>query len=339
MTNKINPPLIIAGSGRSGTTWILDSIAEANGMATIFEPLHPIGVPAARPFANRYVRDDSHEPELRNFMNKVFEGRLKSIWAKYRIRPDRLRPRFGQSVFQGQKNCMLLHSKDLLAQYVRFLNHYRVYRKSKSDRFIVKFIRANLMLGWLAKNYDARIVFTVRHPAAVVASILRLIENSPHDWGYKKALEQYENDERLQNDYLCKYNDIRNNPLSLVQGLTVVWCIENILPMIIAQNAGCCVVFYEDLVANPENHWEHIVQSLGLNVVPSKNINVKPSQQASIDIREKLFDKTQLTKWKKYLSEKQLREIDNILHAFHVTVYSAWDPMPISRIQTVEDLH
>ena len=54
-----NSPIIIAGSGRGGTTWILDSIAEANNLRTIFEPLNTVFVPAAKPFAYRYVRDDS----------------------------------------------------------------------------------------------------------------------------------------------------------------------------------------------------------------------------------------------------------------------------------------
>ena len=335
-----NPPLIIAGSGRSGTTWILDSIAEANDMATIFEPLHPIGVPAAKPFANRYVRDESYETELRNFMDRVFEGKSQSIWAKYRIRPDRLRPRFGPTGSQGQKNGQFLYFKDLLAQYVRFLNHYRMYKRYQSGRFIVKFIRANLMIGWLAKNYDAKIVFVVRHPAAVVSSRLRLIENSPmHDWSFKDVLQQYEKDEHLREDYLYKYNATLHSSLSLTSGLAVIWCVENILPIIKVQKAGHRVAFYEDLIDNPKAHWDHTVYSLGLNAVPKSELLVNPSQQASIHMKKGIFDvNTQLTKWRQHLSKEQLLEIDKILSIFHVTIYSVWDPMPISRIQADEYL-
>ena len=99
--NIAQTPLIIAGLGRSGTTWILDSLAEANGLATLFEPLHPNAVPHAKFFSNRYVRDDSYEPELSKFMDKVFSGDLRSVWAKYRVRPDSLLPYFDRSAPQS----------------------------------------------------------------------------------------------------------------------------------------------------------------------------------------------------------------------------------------------
>ena len=77
-------PLIIAGSGRSGTTWVLDAIAYANGLRTVFEPLHPQGVRKARGFAYRYVEDTASEPELAAFLTHIFTGQLRCLWTKYR---------------------------------------------------------------------------------------------------------------------------------------------------------------------------------------------------------------------------------------------------------------
>ena len=65
-----NNPLVIAGSGRSGTTWILDVLAEANNLRPVFEPLNPYGVNEARDFGNRYVRENANEPELKCFMER-----------------------------------------------------------------------------------------------------------------------------------------------------------------------------------------------------------------------------------------------------------------------------
>ena len=261
-----NPPIIIAGSGRSGTTWILDSIADANNLRTILKPLNPVFVPAAKPFAYRYVRDDSHEPALRNFMDRVFAGNLRSIWANYRVNPHMLRPWSirARGVFRIYRHNPLLQCKVLCGQYVRLLSHYRKYKSPKSDRLIVKFIRANLMMGWLAKNYDTKIVLVVRHPAAVISSRLRLIESSPaHYWGFDEVLQQYREDEHLREDYLYRYDDIVHRPLSSISAVTVTWCIENILPIIKAQKAGYCAVFYEDLIDNPKAHWDHTVHSHG----------------------------------------------------------------------------
>ena len=159
-----NAPIIIAGSGRSGTTWVLDAIANANNLRTIFEPLHPIGVPVAKPFANRYVRDDANEPELKFFMDKVFSGVFKSLWANYRVRPDRLHLTYHQSGSLRHKLGFLKHN------YKKLAIHYCRYHKVKFSNLIVKFTRANLMLGWLSKNYSAKILLIVRHPGAVVHS-------------------------------------------------------------------------------------------------------------------------------------------------------------------------
>ena len=330
-----NRPILIFGSGRSGTTWILDALAEANNLRTIFEPLNPIAVPTARPFANRYVRDDGYEPELRNFMDRVLTGSLRSLWANYRVLPDRLRPWSALAVFRRTKHNPY---KMLLGQYMGLLSHYRRYKKTNVDGIIIKFIRANLMIGWFARNYDAKIVFVVRHPAAVIASRLRLIESSPvHNWNFDKELKQYREAEYLREDYQYRYDDLLHRPLSPVSALTTIWCIENILPIINAQKAGqCLVVFYEDLIDNPKGQWEHIVQSLDLNVVPAEELQVKPSQQTSMNMQEGVFDVIQLTKWTKYLGRKQVDEIDKILNTFHVTIYSAFNPMPVSRIQAEE---
>ena len=56
-------------------------------------------------------------------------------------------------------------------------------------------------------------------------------------------------------------------------------------------------------------------------------------------MKKGIFDgNTQLTKWRQHLSKEQLLEIDKILNIFHVNIYSALDPMPISRIQAHEHL-
>ena len=104
MNNRINPLKIIAGSGRSGTTWILDCLAESNKLDTIFEPFHPKCFPSARKFANHYIREEDSAPELQMLIEKIFSGELKNIWTKYRIRPDRFHPWSNNPAFQQHHN-------------------------------------------------------------------------------------------------------------------------------------------------------------------------------------------------------------------------------------------
>jgi len=311
-----NAPLIIAGSGRSGTTWVLDAIAQSNNLRTIFEPLHPNAVPEAGRFANCYIRDDEHRPELKAFMDKIFSGNLRSLWANYRIRPERLRIKFN-------KPGTLVYNYKLLL-------HYLKYRKASHHKgLIVKFIRANLMLGWLSMMYQPKIILLMRHPGAVAASKMKL--GGPN-WSHEGILKLYLKDEKLFSDYLYRFKDIIVKQLSPVEGHTIMWCIENMIPLQEAQNKNYCLVFYENLILNSKQEWRRIIDFLGLKGVPNKDMLICPSQQVSSEMREKTFDEKQIGRWMNNFNKKQLAEIDEILKIYDVPFYRAFDPLPIQNI-------
>jgi len=325
-------PLIIAGSGRSGTTWVLDVLAEANNLRPVFEPLNPLGVAEARAFGHCYVRENAYEPELKSFMEKVFNGELNYIWPKTRILLDTMRPSILQMTSWN-------YTYTLLSRYKTFSIRYYTYFKKKSFRPITKFIRANLLLDWLSANFSPRIIFLVRHPGAVAASKITASKtqggavwdfNGPNE---QRILLQYKQDEQLRNDYLGKYFEIFSEKLSPVSGHTLLWCIENILPVYRQQKKKRYVFFYEDIVNNPEREFDHMIKILGLDRKPDKSIVVRPSQQASLEMRNESVAELQLTRWMKSFDQHQLSEIDRILKFFKVTIYDAYEPMPVSRTQ------
>ena len=328
---EINP-LVIAGSGRSGTTWVLDVLAEANNLRTIFEPLSPFFVPEARSFANCYVRENAHEPELKRFMEKVFKGEFHNLWIDIRCYKANLLPSVSQMTSWD-------YMYNFGAFYKLFLGRSLKYRRKKSFIPITKFIRANLMLDWIEKNFNAKTVYVVRHPGAVVASQIAASKaKSGAVWDFngstkQSILSQYKQDEQLRKDYLDKYYQIFSEKLSPVAGHTLLWCIENILPVYNQQKKKHYVFFYEDIVKNPEKEFGRMVKVLSLERKPDSVIIVRPSQQASMEMKNEAFGDKSLTRWMKKLSKQQLGEIDNILKIFNVKIYNAYDPMPISRIQ------
>ena len=338
ISNKDNFTRIIAGSGRSGTTWILDVLAESNKLDTVFEPLHPKCVPGVGKFANNYIRDDDFVPELQRLIEKIFKGNMKNIWTNYRIRPDRFNPWSDNPAFQHQNDNLFNKCHILLSGFKKFFINYLKYRK-KTGAIIVKFIRANLMLGWISKNFDVKIVFVVRHPASVIASMLRKLEkDGVNDWGVKSALHKYWSNIHLREDYLKSYEDVFNEKLSLTSELAVIWCIENTIPIIKAQKNKQCVIFYEDLITEPKRNWEIIVKSLGLENIPDEKIYRKPSHEASDEIKNFVSKFDQLNKWKSHLKKDQIDDISNILKKFKINIYSVDEPLPIKRIQTDEHL-
>ena len=329
-------PLIIAGSGRSGTTWVLDVLAEPNNLRPVFEPLNPDGVNEARAFSNCYLSENAYEPELKRFMERVFAGELKYLWPNTRflprIFPDDMRPAISGMTFWN-------YNYALLSRYKRFFIRYFSYVRKKSFRPITKFIRANLMLDWLVENFNPRIIFLVRHPGAVAASQIAASNlKGGTVWDFygphiQRVLFQYKNDEQLRKDYLGKYYKIFSEKLSPVAGYTLIWCIENILPIYNLQRKNNYVFFYEDIVKNPGREFDLMVKILGLEKNPDKSHFLRPSQQASLEMRNNSIAELQLIRWMKSFSQQQLEEIEKILKFFNVTIYNAYEPMPVSRTQ------
>jgi hypothetical protein len=311
------PQLIIAGSGRSGTTWVLDCIAKANNLRPIFEPLNPIGVSSAKGFANIFLTGEDQDPELKAFLDKVLSGKLRSLWVNYRMRPNRLKP-------------TLSNFHQLLSNYNNLLINYRTYKDvNRRKSTIVKFIRANLMLGWLSENYQSKILLIVRHPGAVIASKLKL---GGQYWSPAETLKQYLDDKKLVDKYLSTHKYLRMDSLSVIESYTLIWCIENMIPLSQANKYGYCVVFFENLLVNGDREWKRIIDYFGLLNIPPKEIIERPSQQAPKDIIGKKIYQNQISKWKEKFSKKEVSEIGKILDLFEVPFYSAMEPMPLQKV-------
>lgn len=307
-------PVIIAGSGRSGTTWVLDSLAEANCRRTIFEPLHPIGVPAASRFAHQYVKPDAHDSELRAFMDRVFSGEMRSLWANYRIRPDRFNPlRYGPIP-------IYLH----IRKSVQLLRKY-AFRRDLSG-LIVKFIRANLMLPWLARQYGFPTILVVRHPCAVVASRLKL---STADWSAEKALGRYRDDKAVYELIGERFNVDLARPMSAASALSCVWCIENVLPVEWAAQENYRVVAYENLLMYPEIEWRRVVSFLGLEKIPNTELLGAPSQQSAPDMCDRKFTPQHIERWRTQLGSEEIAAVADMMERFGSDLYSVDSAMPV----------
>ena len=312
------PVRLIAGSGRSGTTWVLDALAEANALRPVFEPLHPLAIPQARPFAYRYFRPESEQAAAQAFLTTVFDGTFRSWWTDYRVRPDRLRPGFN-----AIQSVSALH--EYFRRWRKLYRRYRQYAPGMRRRgLLVKVIRANLMLAWIRARFDARIVLVLRHPGAVVESRLRL---GGEDWEPQEQLQRYLAQTDLQRDYLFKYDALLHGPLSAAQAHTAIWCIENQLFLTESSSGAFTVAFYEHLLSGQSESWRSVVDSLALEHLPDQRLLANPSQSARVT-RSGTFDSGEGQRWHERLTPTIRREISEILRAMDVTIYDVDDPMP-----------
>jgi hypothetical protein len=133
MTKK---PVILAGSGRSGTTWLGNILAANPNVRILFEPFDHRRVPAASLLPLRaYARLGEPKREWEPLMQQVLTGAISNEWVNRQSSP---------------------------------------WQRWFSSRLLIKTIRAHLMLGWISQQYGTPIVYVTRHPCAVVHSRLKL---------------------------------------------------------------------------------------------------------------------------------------------------------------------
>lgn len=135
--------LVVLGSPRSGTTWLMNVLCCLPGAAPIFEPLNRRqDRRLARILDDEFPRiaPDEDRPALEALLRDVYRGHHLTRWSSaYASVPALLR----------------------------------------ADRFVVKLIRAMRAAGWLCTRFPQnRGVLLLRHPCAVVSSMLR----SPGIW-------------------------------------------------------------------------------------------------------------------------------------------------------------
>jgi hypothetical protein len=306
---------VIAGSGRSGTTWILDCLADSNNLCPIFEPLHPNVSDIGNLYAHRALAAGEKHPELERFLREVSLGKAHRLWTRYRGRKDLLFPRAEE----------LTSIDDMKVCYHRWRHLLRdapkLWSAARRSEPIVKFIRANRMLDWLAESYSSRIVLVVRHPGAVVGSQLRL---GPI-WDPRPVLDRYRRDQVLDRQTAGKYRIALRSQLTPVQGLTLNWIIENQWALDAHNTCPVPIFFYEDLRADPDLSWRRLCEALCLKSLPDTTQRSRPSQQSWGTAHGP--DSTELRKrWK--LSIEDCKSMQTMMDDMGVTMYSMSEAMP-----------
>jgi hypothetical protein len=126
--------ILVAGTARSGTTWLGDIIASQIPSRILFEPFNPDLVPEYRGFQYfQYMRPGVEDPGFLSFARKVFTGEIRNRWI------DR--------------------------QNERIYSRYRLIKEIRIN-LALKWLRDNFP--------EMPILFIMRHPCAVVASRMEL---------------------------------------------------------------------------------------------------------------------------------------------------------------------
>ncbi len=308
---------LIAGSGRSGTTWVLDALAHANGLRPVFEPLHPYVSDIGDRYAHRALTSDEEHPELAQFLAEVCAGRRIALWTKYRRQLRWLLPPPADFSTRRDAGRVWRHWNKLFREIPVLAT------ASRRREPIVKCIRANLMLDWLSRGQSWRVVLIVRHPGAVIESELR------GSWNASFALDRFRNDARLHELTNGRYVQLLEQKLTPVEALAARWVIENQWVVERARFNRVTVVHYEQLRASPEPTWAQVVDALGLTAAPDAASLSKPSQQSSPN-RFGAPVTSPRTRWQRVLTADQTDSIQRVLDEVQCDMYSMSRPEPLA---------
>jgi hypothetical protein len=307
---------LIAGSGRSGTTWVLDALATANELRPIFEPLHPNVSTVGERYAFRALAPGESHPELRRFLETVCFGKSFTLWTRYRANRRLLFPPL-------EKLSTLRDVARTYRDWRRFLSDAPwLMRMARGQVPLIKCIRANLMLGWWSCQFECSTVFLVRHPGAVIESKLR------GPWNVHGELDRIRGDPGFHELTGDRYRALLGRDLTRAEAMAAVWVIENQWAIEHAARDGVTVVFYECLTTKPEREWQRICHALSLSNLPQPEVIARPSQQSSPAFAGSSGIAAAEPRWMSAMSREQSVRIQEILSEVEFGLYKMSDPEP-----------
>lgn len=136
---NINRTILVVCPGRSGSTWLAETIAALHGYIILWEPLHLENNPESK--ANGF-----------GWQNYFYTG------GSYKKQKEYL-----EKVYTGQK--LSTRTLTSLEFQPSELINFRGY--------VVKHVNANMILPYIMEWFPIRAVLMIRHPCAVVASQLK----------------------------------------------------------------------------------------------------------------------------------------------------------------------
>lgn len=278
---------IITSSPRSGSTWLGNILSDMPKSMILFEPLHLVHVPESKKAGfdwRTYKEKEQEWEEGKWFFHKIFCGRCLNPWT---TRETTLK-------------------KTLFAK-----------------RLIVKFVRANRLLPWIAHNFNLPLpILLLRHPCAVIASQLK-----SNDWNNiaKPSMPVFIDEYPSLKELFVTSNSVE-------EYLALAWCLDQFPAFMHPKPYPWQVITYEELALSTHV----VVERINKNWNTKIKLNPKGfMQKSSVTYNTGISG---VSGWLEQLRLDQKLRIMHIVHGFGFTFYSPYSPLPDMRILDCMDL-
>jgi hypothetical protein len=287
--------LVISGMRRGGTTWLAELIAGIHDTTLVWEPLNIVDPRKARDLrwavdarqipngANwwiPFIPQSADDPEARQYFHRLFTGQL-----------------LHSSMFQLTSEVPT----------------------SPTRHYLFKFCRANRLLPWMVKTFAMRPpVFLVRHPCAVVASMMRHRPAAHLTAPFVVVPDRYSAE--FHQPYLSYLASLETRE----EIFAALWCLDHSVPLNHPWNDQRWITLsYECLVKHGRDAFRGLCQRLELPETAGIEARLKRPSRTTVDGSPILEGGDQLSGWRKHLSRAQIDRVLAVVAHFGLDdVYS-----------------
>lgn len=302
-------PILVTGAHRSGTTWVGKMLAVDPDLAYISEPLnvfHRFGVlRVPTPHWYTYICDDNQQA---------------------------YKPAFCEMIAFQYHGWLEIKSLRSVKDFLRMIRDWRnfIQAKRKKQSPLIKDPFAIFSTEWFANDLGCRVVIVVRHPAAVVSSLVRLGWN----FDFTDLLEQ----PLLMRDWLEPFRDnmelMLKAPDDVIAQGSLLWrMVYQAVANLQKRHPEFIIVRHEDVSIDPLNEFEKIYSVLGMDF--SKSAREKINDYSSIrnpkeishrDIHSfRLNSRANIKNWQQRLTESEVLKVSQLTHDIATLFYSEED--------------
>jgi hypothetical protein len=244
-------------------------------------------------------------------------GRLdltSSFRPRQYLRPDERDPRY------------LEPATAIVTGHIRSLWTDKYNRAMWPRKRLVKDVRANLLLPWLARTFpDMRLVFILRHPCAVAHSQMSVSRN------WRADLRLFLDQDDLMKDHLAPFLPTIDSARDDFERLIAVWCINNYVPLRALKEQNVQVSFYEDFCVAPREEVATLLSSLGKRADPGAMRMVERPSATTRRDSPVVSGASLIDGWRGSVTAEQLDGALRILGAFGLDRIYGRDSLPLTR--------
>ncbi|MFQ6678155.1 MAG: sulfotransferase [Fidelibacterota bacterium] len=314
---KINHPILITGSHRSGTTWVGNVLKQTSNTLYLHEPLTPNSITRsfyAPKLWYQYFNPNQNYPRAKEDLDELFHGNYP-LSAVFHFKNKLPHTDFRNP---GGINDDKINFKYAKWRGIAFYDSIKLKLKNGAENKIIPLIKDPIALTaaeWLHKTWNTKNILLIRHPAAFVSSLKRL------DWRFN--FMNFSQQPDLMSRFFEPYrSQIENPPKDPIAEAALVWtCLTAIIVKYQQLYPNWIYIRHEDLSNEPIHQFQLLFKKLKFTYSDkienyiNKTTNIKnPSEvthdskvhQLNRDSRANIFN------WKKRLTAQEIEVIRSI---------------------------